>query len=393
MRRFSGFQDLRCGAVVVCHYAMGISFLALILFVEKLYDVDRQNSFLQTVTSVWIPDELPVTKLNTSNQEASVSQPSKVPSSGDQQLSSSQLNLSNLKADLEYNILELQSVRTTLILSIVFTLEFILSWWWMAFSISQTTQEGGVPLKIVFFLGIFAAVDIVASIGFILVRIVMSSCGTNDVFVAIVIGFLTGLRLYTVFCTFFYYKITKQGDVKPITTSSYSENQQRFDGLGTTRKQRRLDVGQSSLGHMSDIYDYIPRPKLEVNTTTFQKDIRPLDIYRSTNTLRSNGRKLSSVTATTSTDDEPAGYTTIEAGDMPKYMQRIAIESLDQAVRVSTSEKHIAECIKQKFDSVYGPTWHCIVGRNWNSAMNHSKQCYVKLANRDFKLLLYKSTS
>ncbi|XP_076315468.1 uncharacterized protein LOC143228004 [Tachypleus tridentatus] len=122
MRRFSGFQDLRCGAVVVCHYAMGISFLALILFVEKLYDVDRQNSFLQTVTSVWIPDELPVTKLNTSNQEASVSQPSKVPSSGDQQLSSSQLNLSNLKADLEYNILELQSVRTTLILSIVFTL-------------------------------------------------------------------------------------------------------------------------------------------------------------------------------------------------------------------------------------------------------------------------------
>ncbi|XP_022258583.1 uncharacterized protein LOC111089788 [Limulus polyphemus] len=223
-----------------------------------------------------------------------------------------------------------------------------------------------------------------------------SSCGTNDVFVAIVIGFLTGLRLYTLLCAFSYYKITKHSDAKPITTSSYSESVQKFGGLGTTRRQRRMEIGQSSFDRMSDIYDYIPRPKLGVNTTSLRKDIYPLETHRSTNTLRSNGRDLPSVTATTSTEveeEESAGYTKIEAGDMPKYMQRIALESLDQAVRIFTTEKHIAENIKEKFDVIYGPTWHCIVGKNWTGATTHSKQCYIKLANKDLKVLLYKSTS
>ena len=28
-------------------------------------------------------------------------------------------------------------------------------------------------------------------------------------------------------------------------------------------------------------------------------------------------------------------------------------------------EKEIAENIKKEFDKVHGPTWHCIVGRNF----------------------------
>lgn len=28
-------------------------------------------------------------------------------------------------------------------------------------------------------------------------------------------------------------------------------------------------------------------------------------------------------------------------------------------------EKEVAENIKKEFDKIHGPTWHCIVGRNF----------------------------
>lgn len=36
-----------------------------------------------------------------------------------------------------------------------------------------------------------------------------------------------------------------------------------------------------------------------------------------------------------------------------------------QAVEKFTIEKDMAAYIKKDFDSKYGPTWHCIVGRNF----------------------------
>ena len=32
-------------------------------------------------------------------------------------------------------------------------------------------------------------------------------------------------------------------------------------------------------------------------------------------------------------------------------------------------EKDIAEYIKKEFDKNHGPTWHCIVGRNFGNAL------------------------
>ncbi|RWS26598.1 dynein light chain-like protein [Leptotrombidium deliense] len=81
----------------------------------------------------------------------------------------------------------------------------------------------------------------------------------------------------------------------------------------------------------------------------------------------------------------------VEAAEMPTAMQRIAITSTLQACRVHKTEKHIAESVKQKFDEQFGPSWHCIVGKNWGSCVTHSKQCYIRLLYKKLTILIYKS--
>lgn len=43
--------------------------------------------------------------------------------------------------------------------------------------------------------------------------------------------------------------------------------------------------------------------------------------------------------------------------------------SSGQAFEKHTMEKDIAEYIKKEFDKNHGPTWHCIVGRNFGNAL------------------------
>lgn len=82
----------------------------------------------------------------------------------------------------------------------------------------------------------------------------------------------------------------------------------------------------------------------------------------------------------------------IQAADMPLHMQRAALNGAINACKLYKTEKSIAESIKSDFDSMYGPTWHCIVGRNWGSCVTHSKQCYIRILYKDLTILLYKST-
>ncbi|XP_022255188.1 dynein light chain LC6, flagellar outer arm-like, partial [Limulus polyphemus] len=110
-------------------------------------------------------------------------------------------------------------------------------------------------------------------------------------------------------------------------------------------------------------------------------------------TSRQSRGRFSTITATASTEEEEImSEIKIQAADMPADMQRKALARATQAIKVYTTEKLIAESIKQDFDSLYNPTWHCIVGRNWGSCVTHSKQCYIRLAYRDMTVLLYRST-
>lgn len=51
---------------------------------------------------------------------------------------------------------------------------------------------------------------------------------------------------------------------------------------------------------------------------------------------------------TSSSDEDPANELNVQAADMPASMQKSAIQSTIHALRTYTTEKHIAESIKQK---------------------------------------------
>lgn len=373
----------------------GLSFLALILLAGRLHEVDREVNFLQLVLGNWLPNDTVISSRNRG--------PSQTGQGNNAKSSTSQLTLiqkqhfNHLKNDIKHFIMELSSARTTLVLSVVFVVIYIFSWWWMAFAIKQ----GNVSLRTVLLLSVFAAVDIAASAGFILLRIIMyikrdrlypndmrsptailehdqlaayaalrlvtlqSSCASTDVLVTIVVGFLTVLRVYSVVCVVSYYKKAKGGDrdlfQKEVTGGSE----------GTER------TGSESI---KDMDEYIPRPLL------IDYNSKKHHTYSGHRGPRSN------TSATASTDGDTLRDLKIQASDMSVEMQKAAVASATQAIKLYTAEKHIAESIKQDFDQLYHPTWHCIVGRNWGSCVTHSKQCYVRLAYKDMTIMLYRST-
>ena len=55
----------------------------------------------------------------------------------------------------------------------------------------------------------------------------------------------------------------------------------------------------------------------------------------------------------------------IRNSDMDESMQNLAVELASAALEKYTLEKDIASHIKKEFDRRYGPTWHCVVGRNF----------------------------
>ncbi|KAH9282384.1 Dynein light chain 1, cytoplasmic [Echinococcus granulosus] len=61
----------------------------------------------------------------------------------------------------------------------------------------------------------------------------------------------------------------------------------------------------------------------------------------------------------------------VRNSDMDESMQSLAIELAGAALEKYTIEKDIASHIKKEFDRRYGPTWHCVVGRNFGSYVTH----------------------
>ncbi|KAH6945544.1 hypothetical protein HPB50_008920 [Hyalomma asiaticum] len=369
-----------------CLYVpLGLSFLALILLSGRLYEASKEIAFLRVVLAAWMPSESDLLLGGTDDHKSLV-------------LDRTRQTLTNLKGDLEAFLLELTSARTTLALSVVFVIIYILSWWWMAFALKQAKDDGSVSLRTVLLLSVFAAVDIAASTGFVLLRIIMyvmrdrlypmtmrtpyiteadqfaaftalrlatlkSSCGTTDVLVSIVVGFLTGLRV---------------------------------------QLSNNADYFSERLERLKDVEDYVPKPMIAPmqngrHKSSFYVSSRPAGGGGSERggILGAGvaGARLTCVTPTASTvcGGEENPEVKIQAADMPQEMQRAAVESATQAVKLYSTEKHVAESIKQDFDQMFQPTWHCVVGRNWGSCVTHSKQCYVRMAYRDMTILLYRS--
>ncbi|KAL1835743.1 hypothetical protein VTJ49DRAFT_6148 [Mycothermus thermophilus] len=61
----------------------------------------------------------------------------------------------------------------------------------------------------------------------------------------------------------------------------------------------------------------------------------------------------------------------IKSADMTEDMQQEVVEVAQEAMAKFSIEKDIAQHIKRTFDERKGPTWHCIVGRNFGSFVTH----------------------
>ncbi|XP_018483689.1 uncharacterized protein LOC108854585 [Raphanus sativus] len=97
--------------------------------------------------------------------------------------------------------------------------------------------------------------------------------------------------------------------------------------------------------------------------------------------------------STTNPEDEAAGKrgAVIKSADMKEDMQKEAIHIAITAFEKYSVEKEVAENIKKEFDKIHGPTWHCIVGRNFGSYVTHETNHFVYFYLDQKAVLLFKS--
>ncbi|XP_021905036.1 dynein light chain 1, cytoplasmic [Carica papaya] len=92
-----------------------------------------------------------------------------------------------------------------------------------------------------------------------------------------------------------------------------------------------------------------------------------------------------------STVAPPGKRVIIKSADMKDDMQKEAVDIAIAAFEKHSVEKDVAEHIKKEFDKKHGPTWHCIVGRNFGSYVTHETNHFVYFYLEQKAVLLFKS--
>lgn len=85
----------------------------------------------------------------------------------------------------------------------------------------------------------------------------------------------------------------------------------------------------------------------------------------------------------------------VVSADMPPFMQIHAVDCARKAhdSMEKFTSKSLALTLKKEFDGVYGPAWHCIVGKSFGSFVTHSVGgfLYFSMAQKLY-ILLFKTT-
>ncbi|XP_051128412.1 uncharacterized protein LOC127249569 [Andrographis paniculata] len=92
-----------------------------------------------------------------------------------------------------------------------------------------------------------------------------------------------------------------------------------------------------------------------------------------------------------SSRSNPGKKVTIKSADMKEDVQKDAVDIAIAAFEKYNVEKDVAEHIKKMFDKKYGPTWHCIVGKNFGSYVTHETNHFVYFYLDSKAVLLFKS--
>ncbi|CAH8446651.1 unnamed protein product [Dicrocoelium dendriticum] len=77
--------------------------------------------------------------------------------------------------------------------------------------------------------------------------------------------------------------------------------------------------------------------------------------------------------------------------DMDEKMQKFVLESCDEAVRATKSQKEVADLLKQRMCSRYPGVWQCIVGASFASAITCEAGTFMNFYFDRHAILLFRS--
>ena len=80
----------------------------------------------------------------------------------------------------------------------------------------------------------------------------------------------------------------------------------------------------------------------------------------------------------------------VKAADMGDAMQKDAIECVQYALTKLNKEQDIAAFVKKEFDKKYGPTWHCVAGRQFGSRVSYEMRSFIHFFVDHLAILLFK---
>ncbi|KAF8025816.1 hypothetical protein BT93_F2597 [Corymbia citriodora subsp. variegata] len=85
----------------------------------------------------------------------------------------------------------------------------------------------------------------------------------------------------------------------------------------------------------------------------------------------------------------------LKSSDMPVHMQEHALRCtrsfLDSSPNLPPNNTHLARALKKEFDSVYGPAWHCVVGKSFGSFVTHSPGGFLYFSLDSLSVLLFQT--
>nr|CDS30339.1 dynein light chain [Hymenolepis microstoma] len=81
----------------------------------------------------------------------------------------------------------------------------------------------------------------------------------------------------------------------------------------------------------------------------------------------------------------------VNQSDMKEKMQQEAVNAAAQAILNEDSAVAVATSIRNYFDQRYGPSWTCIVGRDFSSSFAYEKKKHISLEMGGQQILLFKS--
>eukprot|EP00347_Sterkiella_histriomuscorum_P019075 403343050 len=94
----------------------------------------------------------------------------------------------------------------------------------------------------------------------------------------------------------------------------------------------------------------------------------------------------------TSSDDIPkTEYAVVKFADMSELMQQHAVDCANHAFKEKRILDDIAQILKTEFDTMYDPTWQCIVGRGFGSYVTHQAKNFIFFYWGEVGVLLWKT--